>query len=109
MSMPWYNTSISKGHFLLRYSHINISEVIQIAKQHVKDVNLPDIELVKTTIVASNTSKTVTNTKIRAKTVKKVYSLPGQKHNPPEEEPLRIFYESLSKQIPSSEMAQFWP
>jgi hypothetical protein len=23
-------------------------------------------------------------------------------------EPLRIFYESLSKQIPSSEMAEFW-
>ncbi|KAG6517681.1 hypothetical protein ZIOFF_021078 [Zingiber officinale] len=64
---------------------------------------------VKTTIAASNASKTVTKTKIRAKTVKKVYSLPGQKHDPPEErEPLRIFYESLSKQIPSSEMAQFW-
>ncbi|MQM16443.1 hypothetical protein Taro_049400, partial [Colocasia esculenta] len=43
------------------------------------------------------------------KAVKKVYSLPGQKHDPPEErEPLRIFYESLSKQIPSSEMAEFW-
>ncbi|KAK9683759.1 hypothetical protein RND81_10G162900 [Saponaria officinalis] len=40
---------------------------------------------------------------------KKVYSLPGQKHDPPEErEPLRIFYETLSKQIPSSEMAEFW-
>ncbi|KAG8086584.1 hypothetical protein GUJ93_ZPchr0010g9720 [Zizania palustris] len=40
---------------------------------------------------------------------KKVYSLPGQKFDPPEErEPLRIFYESLSKQIPSSEMAEFW-
>uniref|UniRef100_A0A0E0PS70 Uncharacterized protein n=2 Tax=Oryza rufipogon TaxID=4529 RepID=A0A0E0PS70_ORYRU len=45
----------------------------------------------------------------RGKTEKKVYSLPGQKFDPPEErEPLRIFYESLSKQIPSSEMAEFW-
>ncbi|XP_074584118.1 uncharacterized protein LOC141840117 [Curcuma longa] len=62
-----------------------------------------------TTTTASSASKTVTKTKIRAKTEKKVYSLPGQKHDPPEErEPLRIFYESLSKQIPSSEMAQFW-
>uniref|UniRef100_A0A0E0DVA9 Uncharacterized protein n=1 Tax=Oryza meridionalis TaxID=40149 RepID=A0A0E0DVA9_9ORYZ len=44
----------------------------------------------------------------RGKTEKKVYSLPGQKFDPPEErEPLRIFYESLSKQIPSSEMAEF--
>lgn len=35
--------------------------------------------------------------------------MPGQKFDPPEErEPLRIFYESLSKQIPSSEMAEFW-
>lgn len=45
----------------------------------------------------------------RGKADKKVYSLPGQKFDPPEErEPLRIFYESLSKQIPSSEMAEFW-
>ncbi|XP_015693333.1 uncharacterized protein LOC107304310 [Oryza brachyantha] len=48
-------------------------------------------------------------TRARGKTEKKVYSLPGQKFDPPEErEPLRIFYESLSKQIPSSEMAEFW-
>ncbi|XP_028802108.1 uncharacterized protein LOC114757275 [Neltuma alba] len=59
----------------------------------------------KTTSSSSKTTKTAT-TKVREK---KVYSLPGQKHDPPEEkEPLRIFYESLSKQIPSSEMAEFW-
>ncbi|CAJ2674699.1 uncharacterized protein LOC123893372 [Trifolium pratense] len=47
-----------------------------------------------------------TTTKVREK---KAYSLPGQKHDPPEErDPLRIFYESLSKQIPTSEMAEFW-
>ncbi|KAA0063288.1 golgin subfamily A member 6-like protein 22 [Cucumis melo var. makuwa] len=40
---------------------------------------------------------------------KKVYDLPGQKRDPPEErDPLRIFYESLHKQLPHSEMAQFW-
>lgn len=56
----------------------------------------------------------VTSSKTKATTVvkkreKKVYSLPGQKFDVPEErEPLRIFYESLSKQIPSSEMAEFW-
>ncbi|CAO2816810.1 unnamed protein product [Amaranthus hypochondriacus] len=45
----------------------------------------------------------------KAKREKKVYSLPGQKFDPPEErEPLRIFYESLSEQIPTSEMAEFW-
>ncbi|OMP02109.1 hypothetical protein CCACVL1_02923, partial [Corchorus capsularis] len=55
---------------------------------------------------SSSSSKTTTTTKTR---VKKVYTLAGQKHDPPEErEPLRIFYESLSKQIPASEMAEFW-
>lgn len=92
----------------------------------------------------SSSSKTTvtTTTKVREK---KVFTLPGQKYDPPEEveniiililcfsseilqcyfgliplilssfgalyqqrEPLRIFYESLSKQIPSSEMAEFW-
>lgn len=59
---------------------------------------------------SSFSSKTVTKTTtVRAKTERKVYTLAGQKHDPPEErEPLRIFYESLSKQIPSSEMAEFW-
>ncbi|XP_019432248.1 PREDICTED: uncharacterized protein LOC109339288 [Lupinus angustifolius] len=55
---------------------------------------------------ASNTVSKTTTTKVRER---KVYSLPGQKHDPPEQkEPLRIFYESLSKQISTSEMAEFW-
>ncbi|CAL0319243.1 unnamed protein product [Lupinus luteus] len=55
---------------------------------------------------ASNTVSKTTTAKVRER---KVYSLPGQKHDPPEQkEPLRIFYESLSKQIPTSEMAEFW-
>ncbi|XP_042512512.1 uncharacterized protein LOC122087435 isoform X1 [Macadamia integrifolia] len=58
----------------------------------------------------SNSSKSVTKTTTTVKAkVKKVYTLAGQRYDPPEErEPLRIFYESLSKQIPSSEMAEFW-
>ncbi|TYJ39447.1 hypothetical protein E1A91_A04G071000v1 [Gossypium mustelinum] len=40
---------------------------------------------------------------------KKVYDLPGQKRDPPEErDSLRIFYETMYQQIPHSEMAQFW-
>ncbi|XP_022132017.1 uncharacterized protein LOC111004987 isoform X2 [Momordica charantia] len=55
---------------------------------------------------SKTTTTTTTTTKVREK---KVYNLAGQKYDPPEErEPLRIFYESLSKQIPTSEMAEFW-
>ncbi|PON67807.1 hypothetical protein PanWU01x14_099750 [Parasponia andersonii] len=59
---------------------------------------------------ALGSSKSATTTTITTKVKqKKVYTLPGQRYDPPEErEPLRIFYESLSKQIPSSEMAEFW-
>ncbi|KAI3962845.1 hypothetical protein MKW92_037285 [Papaver armeniacum] len=55
---------------------------------------------------SKTTSTTTTTVKVKPR---KVYSLPGQKHDPPEErEPLRIFYESLLEQIPSSNMAEFW-
>ncbi|OAY26803.1 uncharacterized protein LOC110603803 [Manihot esculenta] len=61
---------------------------------------------VKLKTSSSSSKTTTTKTKVREK---KVFSLPGQKYDPPEErEPLRIFYESLSKQIPTSEMAEFW-
>ncbi|XP_071702236.1 uncharacterized protein [Rutidosis leptorrhynchoides] len=62
----------------------------------------------KSVMTSSKTTTTKTKTTVRTRE-KKVYSLPGQKFDVPEErEPLRIFYESLSKQIPSSEMAEFW-
>lgn len=63
----------------------------------------------KTTATStSSSSKKVTKTVTKTRE-KKVFSLPGQKYDIPEErEPLRIFYESLSEQIPSSEMAEFW-
>ncbi|XP_068637336.1 uncharacterized protein [Aristolochia californica] len=55
---------------------------------------------------SQTTTKTTTVTRVRQK---KEYKLPGQRYDAPEErEPLRIFYESLSRQIPSSEMAEFW-
>jgi len=45
----------------------------------------------------------------KVKKEKKVYELPGQKHDPPtERDPLRIFYESLYEQIPTSDMAATW-
>ncbi|KAK8933911.1 hypothetical protein KSP39_PZI015722 [Platanthera zijinensis] len=64
---------------------------------------------VKGKAVATATKTTTTTTAVKAKSTKKVYTLPGQKYDVPEErEPLRIFYESLSQQIPTSEMAEFW-
>ncbi|WCJ32236.1 hypothetical protein M5689_013674 [Euphorbia peplus] len=64
---------------------------------------------VKSKTVSTSSSKNTKTTKTAKAREKKVFALAGQKHDPPEErEPLRIFYESLSKQIPSSEMAEFW-
>ncbi|OAY74223.1 hypothetical protein ACMD2_08707, partial [Ananas comosus] len=51
----------------------------------------------------------VANGKEKEKKERKVFDLPGQKHDPPEErDPLRIFYESLYQQLPNSEMAAIW-
>ncbi|KAL4277032.1 hypothetical protein AHAS_Ahas20G0266600 [Arachis hypogaea] len=76
-----------------------MKSVTTVTKSEVKSKSTP----------SSSSSKTVTKTKTTTTRVKKVYNLPGQKHDPPEQkEPLRIFYESLSKQIPTSEMAEFW-
>lgn len=80
-------------------------------------VTKSEVKSKPTTTMSASSSKTISKTKTKTKTKttttkvreRKVYSLPGQKHDPPEEkEPLRIFYESLSKQIPTSEMAEFW-
>lgn len=45
---------------------------------------------------------------VRGKAAKNAFSLPGYKLDPSKREPLRISYESLSKKIQSSEMAEFW-
>ncbi|GJT16667.1 retrovirus-related pol polyprotein from transposon TNT 1-94 [Tanacetum coccineum] len=86
-----------------------------VIKNRVCDGSIDPIEKFTTTTTKSEakgksivtSSKTKTTTVVK-KREKKVYSLPGQKFDVPEErEPLRIFYESLFKQIPSSEMAEF--
>lgn len=57
----------------------------------------------------SKSSKEESESLKKERKEKKVYDLPGQKRDPPEErDPLRIFYETLHKQLPNSEMAQFW-
>ncbi|ERN15093.1 hypothetical protein AMTRI_Chr05g57800 [Amborella trichopoda] len=99
---------LNKGTFTVNKKKIECSNrgagdlkqksVVTVTKQEVK----------KTTAASSSKTTTKTNT-VKVKTEKKVYTLPGQRYDPPEErEPLRIFYESLLKQIPSSEMAEVW-
>lgn len=94
-------------------SSINKKKVIGNSIKQVVDPKHKTITTVSKTEVkgksTSSSSKTTTKKTIVKTREKKVFSLPGQKFDPPEErEPLRIFYESLSKQIPSSEMAEFW-
>ncbi|KAK1315498.1 hypothetical protein QJS10_CPA06g00773 [Acorus calamus] len=92
---PKPTTSVVKKPAIESVKHKSISVV---SKSEVK---------VKTTSSPSKTTVAQKTTRVRA--AKKVYTLAGQKFDVPEErEPLRIFYESLSKQIPSSEMAEFW-
>ncbi|OIT21496.1 PREDICTED: uncharacterized protein LOC109218845 [Nicotiana attenuata] len=98
-SKPKFDSSIIK------------KKVIQISSKQSADLKGKSAISVKTEVkgkTTSSSSKTVTKTQTKTR-VKKVYSLAGQKYDVPEErEPLRLFYESLSKQIPSSEMAEFW-
>ncbi|XP_055833866.1 uncharacterized protein LOC129902572 [Solanum dulcamara] len=87
-------------------------KVIQISsKQSGDSKGKSAINVSKTEVkgkTTSTSSKIVTKTQTKTR-VKKVYSLAGQKFDVPEErEPLRLFYESLLKQIPTSEMAEFW-
>ncbi|XP_072995873.1 uncharacterized protein [Typha latifolia] len=83
-----------------------------VSLSSVKSVSVvakPEVKGKTATSSSKFVKKTTKTTTVKKKAEKKVYSLPGQKYDPPEErEPLRIFYESLSKQIPSSEMADFW-
>ncbi|XP_010459679.1 PREDICTED: uncharacterized protein DDB_G0283697-like [Camelina sativa] len=59
--------------------------------------------------VSKEKKKTEKEEETKKKRERKVYDLPGQKRDQPEErDPLRIFYESLYKQIPTSDMAQIW-
>ncbi|KAH9550234.1 hypothetical protein CY35_10G061600 [Sphagnum magellanicum] len=59
--------------------------------------------------VTVTTTKTTTKTMKEEKREKRAFTLPGQRHEPPEErDALRIFYETLHEQIPRSEMAEVW-
>ncbi|KAJ7297248.1 hypothetical protein O6H91_Y070400 [Diphasiastrum complanatum] len=73
--------------------------------------NVSTVKIVKKQsgkLVTKNGKTTVVKEEEKEKQ-KKVYELPGQKHDPPEErDPLRIFYQSLHEQIPTSEMAELW-
>ncbi|CAB4297043.1 unnamed protein product [Prunus armeniaca] len=86
-------------------------QVADVKQKSVQSVTKTEVKPKPTSVSTKSTTKTTTTkttTTTRVKE-KKVYTLAGQKFDPPEErEPLRIFYESLSKQIPTSEMAEFW-
>lgn len=59
--------------------------------------------------VSKENKKPEKEEEVKKKRERKVYDLPGQKREQPDErDPLRIFYESLYKQIPTSDMAQIW-
>ncbi|CAL5359152.1 hypothetical protein CsSME_00049242 [Camellia sinensis var. sinensis] len=104
-SKPKFDSSLTKK----KISESSIKRPVDSKSKSTTTVSKTEVK-VKT---ASSSSKTTSSSSTKTTTVKtrekKVYSLPGQKYDVPEErEPLRIFYESLSKQIPSSEMAEFW-
>jgi hypothetical protein len=59
--------------------------------------------------VVRKVTVTTTKTMKEEKREKRAFTLPGQRHEPPEErDALRIFYETLHEQIPRSEMAEVW-
>ncbi|KAJ4958282.1 hypothetical protein NE237_025393 [Protea cynaroides] len=92
---------------------VNKKKIESSSKHTVDSKNKSVSTITKSEVKTKSTSNSSifvnkTTTTVKAKS-KKVFTLAGQKYDPPEErEPLRIFYESLSKQIPSSEMAEFW-
>lgn len=95
-------------------SPLSKKKVVEISTKRIvvdskpRSTSTPAKTEVKGKTSSSSTKTTTKTTTVRTKE-KKAYSLAGQKYDVPEErEPLRIFYESLSKQIPSSEMAEFW-
>ncbi|GKV44882.1 hypothetical protein SLEP1_g52019 [Rubroshorea leprosula] len=88
---------------------LNILDLVFLLDSQFGDLDTLCISHVKVKSKATSSSSKTTSTTTTKVREKKVYTLPGQKHDPPEErEPLRLFYESLSKQIPTSEMAEFW-
>ncbi|KAL5212438.1 hypothetical protein ABZP36_023285 [Zizania latifolia] len=79
----------------------------------VSNVKTSKFKKIKNEDLVDDTKKTkkgaATKDNEKVKKEKKVYELPGQKHDPPQErDPLKIFYESLYEQVPTSEMAATW-
>ncbi|KAA8525259.1 hypothetical protein F0562_007114 [Nyssa sinensis] len=101
------SSKVKADSFVNKKKVVNSSTKQPVDSKHKSATTVTKTE-VKTKTTSSSLKTTTTKTTVRARG-KKVYTLQGQKYDVPEErEPLRIFYESLSKQIPSSEMAEFW-
>ncbi|XP_024391890.1 uncharacterized protein [Physcomitrium patens] len=91
---------------------------VSVVETQVRSASNPKVTPKSTNAGASSsvikrkvTTTTVTTTKslVEQRKEKKVYDLPGQKHEPPEErDALRVFYSTLREQIPESEMAEIW-
>eukprot|EP00262_Sarcandra_glabra_P007495 TRINITY_DN20341_c0_g2_i1.p1 TRINITY_DN20341_c0_g2~~TRINITY_DN20341_c0_g2_i1.p1 ORF type:complete len:195 (+),score=50.23 TRINITY_DN20341_c0_g2_i1:183-767(+) len=107
----FYSSSSSKGKGIMPMNRkietpTTKKSVVDLKQKPISNLSKSEVKGKSTSILSKTIASTTT---VKVKTQKKVYTLPGQKYDPPEErEPLRIFYESLSKQIPSSEMAEFW-
>ncbi|XP_010061070.2 protein IWS1 homolog A [Eucalyptus grandis] len=87
-----------------KLANVKVDKEVNVKKK----VKQEDVKTVKVEVKRKR-SVVVSKVETGKKREKKVYDLPGQKRDPPEErDPLRIFYESLHKQVPRSEMAQFW-
>ncbi|KAL7166343.1 hypothetical protein ACSBR2_037089 [Camellia fascicularis] len=103
-SKPKFDSSLTKK----KISESSIKRPVDSKSKSTTTVSKTEVKVKTASSLSKTTSSSSTKTTVKTRE-KKIYSLPGQKYDVPEErEPLRIFYESLSKQIPSSEMAEFW-
>ncbi|KAH7433330.1 hypothetical protein KP509_07G064100 [Ceratopteris richardii] len=101
--------SARKLHSSMKPSKPVISSSAYKSQGIVKDFGSPQKSASKAVASSSKVPSKQSSKADTDKKGKKVYELPGQKHDPPEErDPLRIFYESLYRQNPKSEMAQIW-
>uniref|UniRef100_A0A6V7QUH2 Uncharacterized protein n=1 Tax=Ananas comosus var. bracteatus TaxID=296719 RepID=A0A6V7QUH2_ANACO len=81
----------------------------EVAKKKVKKRKKEEAKKVVAGKKGKKKGSVANGKKEKEKKERKVFDLPGQKHDPPEErDPLRIFYESLYQQLPNSEMATIW-
>ncbi|KAH9305378.1 hypothetical protein KI387_009782 [Taxus chinensis] len=100
---------------LLKPSNVNVNVKVKVKKEaeSVKDnsntCTSPPVKMKGTLRSSAEKEKEKEKGQGHDKKQRKLYALPGQKRDPPEErDPLRIFYETLHEQRPMSEMAEFW-